>query len=61
MPRYLIDLDQGSGVLVAVTIGSRALSFSDPYNHFLCLSDRKSVPMSVCIFRMLLLREFLSE
>ena len=31
-----------------IIIGSRALSFSDPYIHFACLSVRHSVILSVC-------------
>jgi len=30
-------------------IGSRALSFSDPYFHFTCLSVRHSVVLSFCL------------
>ena len=30
-------------------IGSRALSFSDPYFHFTCLSVRHSVILSFCL------------
>ena len=35
-------------VLEVVVIGSRALSFSDPYIHFACLSVLRSVIRSVC-------------
>ena len=31
------------------SVGSRALSFSDPYFHFTCLSVRHSVILSFCL------------
>jgi len=34
---------------IIVTVGSRALSFSDPYIHFACLSVRHSVILSFCL------------
>jgi len=50
---------------VCSLIGSRALSFSDHYYWHLCLSVTMSVRMSGClsvrVFKMLLLRQFLSE
>jgi len=39
-----------TAVYACVSVGSRALSFSDPYFHFTCLSVRHSVVLSFCWF-----------
>jgi len=40
------SLLSATGKALRLIIGSRALSFSDPYNHFTCLSVRGSVILS---------------